>query len=95
MIEAVDKCMEKILAKVFVKDYAMIVTADHGNSECMLNADGSINTAHTTNLVPLSLINYPVQGLKEGRLADISPTILEILNIKKPLEMTGQSLIEK
>ena len=61
----------------------------------MINDDGTINTAHTTNLVPLSLINYQVNFLKEGRLADISPTILEILDIKKPIEMEGNSLIVK
>ena len=94
-IETIDKCMEKILDKVLAKDYAMIVTADHGNSECMINDDGTINTSHTTNLVPLSLINYPLKSLKEGRLADISPTILEILDIPKPQEMSGESLIIK
>ncbi len=94
-IEAIDKCIEKILAKVLEKDYAMIVTADHGNSERMLNDDLTINTSHTTNLVPLALINYQDVALKEGRLSDISPTILEILNIKKPVEMTGESLIKR
>lgn len=94
-LEVIDNCMSKILSKVIEKDYAMIVTADHGNSECMINPDGSINTAHTTNLVPLALVNYQDVSLKEGRLSDISPTILEILDIKKPLEMTGNSLIKK
>ncbi len=94
-LEVIDSCMEKILNKVLEKDYAMIVTADHGNCECMINDDGTINTAHTTNLVPLSLINYQVNSLKEGRLADISPTILEILDINKPIEMEGNSLIVK
>ena len=73
----------------------MIVTADHGNCECMINDDGSINTAHTTNLVPLALINYKDVKLNPGRLSDISPTILDILDIKKPDEMTGESLIKK
>ncbi len=93
-LEVVDSCMEKILKKIFAKDYAMIVTADHGNCECMINDDGSINTAHTTNLVPLALINYQDVSLNEGRLSDISPTILQILDIKKPIEMTGNSLIK-
>ncbi len=94
-LEVIDSCMSKILSKVLEKDYAMIVTADHGNSECMINPDGSINTAHTTNLVSLALVNYQDVSLKEGRLSDISPTILEILDINKPLEMTGNSLIKK
>ncbi len=94
-LEVVSECMGKILESVFEHDYAMIVTADHGNSEHMLNEDGSINTAHTNNLVPLSLINYKDVKLRMGRLADVSPTILEILGIEKPLEMTGESLIIK
>ena len=92
-LEVIDSCMEKILAKVLEKDYAMIVTADHGNCECMINDDGSINTAHTTNLVPLALVNYQDVELNPGRLSDISPTILEILDIEKPAQMTGKSLI--
>ena len=94
-LEVLDECMERILAKVFEKDYAMIVTADHGNCECMINKDGSVNTAHTTNLVPLSLINYKNYPLKSGKLSNISPTILDILDIKKPIEMEEDSLIIK
>ncbi len=94
-LEVLDQCMEKILNKVLEKDYAMITTADHGNCECMINKDGSINTAHTTNLVPLSLINYNNYPLKSGKLSNISPTILDILDIKKPKEMEEESLIQK
>ena len=94
-LEVIDSCMEKILTKVFNNDYAMIVTADHGNCEKMLNEDKTKNTAHTNNLVPLALINMGDVTLKSGRLADISPTLLDILEIKKPKEMTGESLINK
>ena len=93
-LEAIDKCMEKILKEVFDNDYVMLVTADHGNSECMINEDGSVNTAHTTNLVPFALINYSDEViLNKGKLADIAPTILNIMKIDKPKEMTGNSLI--
>lgn len=94
-IEVIDSLMEKILNEVLLRDYVLITTADHGNSECMLNVDGTINTAHTNNLVPLSIINYKDIKLKEGILADISPTILDIMDIEKPIEMTGESLIIK
>ncbi len=94
-LEALDSCMTNILDAVFRHDYAMIVTADHGNSEHMINADGTKNTAHTNNLVPLALVNYQNVKLRNGRLSDISPTILEILEIEKPKEMTGNSLIIK
>ena len=94
-IETIDKCMEDILKEVLAYDYTMIVTADHGNSECMINQDGSINTAHTTNLVPLSIVNYQESiTLNKGKLSDIAPTILDIMNIEKPVEMTGVSLIK-
>ena len=93
-LETIDKCMEKILKEVFDNDYVMLVTADHGNSECMINEDGSVNTAHTTNLVPFALINYSDEViLNKGKLADIAPTILNIMKIDKPKEMTGNSLI--
>ena len=94
-IETIDNCMEDILKEVLSNDYTMIVTADHGNSECMINQDGSINTAHTTNLVPLSIVNYQESiTLNKGKLSDIAPTILDIMNIEKPVEMTGVSLIK-
>ena len=94
-IGTIDNCMEDILKEVLTNDYTMIVKADHGNSECMINPDGSINTAHTTNLVPLSIVNYQESiTLNKGKLSDIAPTILDIMNIEKPVEMTGVSLIK-
>lgn len=94
-LEYLDIALGKIYEAVLENDYAMVITADHGNAECMLNKDGTINTNHTTNKVPLTILNYPVKGLKTGKLADIAPTILTILEIFKPKEMTGESLIEK
>ena len=93
-LEVVDSCVKKIIKAATLHDYVMLVTADHGNCECMINDDGTVNTSHTTNLVPFSVIGLDAY-LKEGRLSDIAPTILEILEIEKPKEMTGESLIEK
>ena len=93
-IEAVDSCMKEVLEHVIKHDYTMLVTADHGNSECMINDDGSINTMHTTNLVPFSIVNYQNVKLKPGKLCDIAPTILDIMGVDKPDEMTGESLID-
>ena len=94
-LEVIDSCMKEILDSVINNNYVLITTADHGNSENMLNSDGSPNTAHTNNLVPLSIVNFGDIKLNKGILADISPTILEILDIEKPIEMTGNSLIIK
>ena len=93
-IEAVDSCMKEVLEHVIKHDYTMLVTADHGNSECMINDDGSINTMHTTNLVPFSIVNYQTVKLKPGKLCDIAPTILDIMGVEKPEELTGESLID-
>ena len=73
----------------------MIVTADHGNCEVMVDESGNPMTAHTTNLVPLIVFNANVKSLRKGILADIAPTLLELLELIKPEEMTGESLIIK
>jgi len=72
----------------------MLITADHGNCEEMLDENNNILTAHTTNPVPLIITKENLK-LHEGKLGDIAPTILELMNIEKPIEMTGESLIEK
>ncbi len=92
-VEAVDKCIEKFANEVKNCGGAMIITADHGNAEKMTDKNGSMFTAHTTNLVPFSIINYPCKLKKSGKLCDISPTMLQILGLKIPAEMTGKSLI--
>lgn len=95
--ETVDQSLERLVPALLEKDYALIIIADHGNSDCMVNEDGSPHTAHTTNMVPCFLvtassINYT---LKDGKLADVAPTILELLNIEQPAVMDGQSLLVK
>jgi len=92
-VEAMDYQLEKIYKRVKNLDGVLIVTADHGNCEEMLDDKGNILTAHTTNPVPF-IITMNNIILKEGKLGDIAPTILEIMNIEKPSEMTGDSLIK-
>ncbi len=95
--ETVDTCVGKIVDKAKQKDVAVVLTADHGNAEYMEDkVTHSPYTAHTTNPVPLFVINAGNIKLKNtGALCDIAPTVLDILNIEKPKEMTGESLIEK
>ena len=75
--------------------YTLLVTADHGNADRMVEPDGSPNTAHTTNLVPLVLVGSDLPLRPHGRLSDIAPTMLELMHIEPKPAMTGESLIEK
>ena len=95
--ETVDECVGKIVAKAKENGVAVILTADHGNAECMEDkVTHAPYTAHTTNPVPLFVINDGDIKLKQtGALCDIAPTVLDIMGIAKPVEMTGESLIEK
>ena len=90
-MEAVDSCIGKLIDNNILDKYTLFLTADHGNCEIM-EIDGKINTKHTTNQVPLIVTINNIE-LKDGKLGDIAPTILECMNIKKPIEMTGNSLI--
>ncbi|ABO48685.1 phosphoglycerate mutase [Desulforamulus reducens MI-1] len=97
-VETVDKCVGKIVSTVLEKAGTVIITADHGNAEKMLDENGGAYTAHTTNPVPFILVGDRYEGgkLKEcGSLQDIAPTMLEILGLPKPPEMTGESLLPK
>ncbi|HSI90191.1 MAG TPA: hypothetical protein VK927_03695, partial [Adhaeribacter sp.] len=70
------------------------IIADHGNADCMINPDGTPNTAHTTNLVPVILADNDYKGpLKDGKLGDIAPTVLQLMGLPQPEEMTGESLL--
>ena len=93
--ETVDECMGKVVDKCIDNDYSIIIIADHGNSDVMINNDGSANTAHTTNPVPIIVLDKEIEKVDDGILADIAPTILKILNIEKPKLMTGKILIWK
>lgn len=91
--EAVDQCVEKVITTALAHNYTTIVIADHGNCETMINPDGSPNTAHTTNPVPIILVDNELKNIKDGVLGDIAPTILELMGIAKPEVMTRHSLL--
>jgi len=94
--EAVDSCLEEVVTTALENNYSSIIIADHGNSETMINPDGSPNTAHTTNPVPLILVEKnKSENIKDGVLGDIAPTILDLLNIDQPKSMTRKSLLIK
>ena len=93
-VEAVDTCVGKVVDAVLAKGGAALITADHGNAERMLAEDGTPFTAHTTNPVPFCVVGYPCKLREGGRLADIAPTMLKILGLPQPPEMTGKSIIE-
>ncbi|KOY86425.1 phosphoglyceromutase [bacterium 336/3] len=95
--ETVDKCTEKVVTTALANNYQVIIIADHGNADYMINEDGSPNTAHTTNLVPCILVTNNLQHikLKNGVLANIAPTILDLMGLTKASEMTENSLLMK
>ena len=95
-IEAIDECVGKVIKAINEVNGVLLITADHGNAEQMVDyKTGEPHTAHTTNPVPLVLIGMEDVKLKEGKLADLAPTMLDIMGLEKPEEMTGESLIEK
>lgn len=91
--ETVDACAKPIVEAALKNDYTIIILADHGNSETLINPDGSPNTAHTTNPVPIIVVDTQINQVKNGILADIAPTVLKIMGIKKPAVMNRESLI--
>ncbi len=95
-IETIDECVGRVVEAVNNQDGVLLITADHGNAEQMIDyKTGEPHTAHTTNPVPLILVGMENAKLREGRLADLAPTMLDIMNLEKPAEMTGESLIIK
>ena len=95
-VETIDGCVGKVVEAIEKQNGVLIITADHGNAEQMIDyKTGEPQTAHTTNPVPLILVGLEGVKLKEGKLADLAPTMLDIMGLEKPQEMTGESLIEK
>ncbi len=93
-VETVDRCVEKVVTLGLELDYCIFLTADHGNADYEINGDGTPNTAHTLNLVPLFVIDKEWKGkVTDGKLGDIAPSILKMMNIEAPAEMTGNQLL--
>jgi 2,3-bisphosphoglycerate-independent phosphoglycerate mutase len=91
--EAVDECVKEVIETGLKNGYSTLLIADHGNCETMMNLDGSPHTAHTTNPVPFILIDNEITAIKSGILGDIAPTILELMGVNQPEEMTQKSLL--
>jgi 2,3-bisphosphoglycerate-independent phosphoglycerate mutase len=93
--ETVDSCVEKVVTAALANGYTVFLTADHGNADYMINEDGTPNTAHTLNLVPFFIIDKEWRGeIKPGKLGDLAPTILTMMQLPVPKEMTGELLIK-
>ena len=91
--ETVDKCTKEVISTGLQNGYTTLLIADHGNCETMMNPDGTPHTAHTTNPVPMILIDKEIQSINNGVLGDIAPTILELMGVEQPKEMTRKSLL--
>ncbi len=92
-IETTDACLKQVAETAIELGYSLIVIADHGNADCAVNEDGSPNTAHTTNPVPVWIVDKEITKVNDGKLADVAPTVLSLLGIEKPQTMSGVSLI--
>lgn len=91
--ETVDACLKEVVETGLENGYTSIIIADHGNAECMIKPDGSVHTAHTTNPVPLILVDKELTSIKSGILADIAPTILKLMGLEQPAAMDRHSLV--
>lgn len=94
-VETVDHCLKTVVECGIANGYSFIILADHGNADFMINGDGSPNTAHTTNLVPCILIDKDLHHITDGKLGDIAPSLLTMMNVPIPGVMTGQILVSK
>lgn len=94
-VKTVDACVEKVVTAARAAGYDVLICADHGNADNAVNADGSPNTAHSLNPVPIIVVSNRVKNVRDGVLADVAPTVLDLMGLEKPAEMTGTSLVEK
>ena len=92
-VKAVDECVKDVVEAAKVNGYEVVQIADHGNADNALNADGTANTAHSLNPVPIVVVSDRVASVKDGILADVAPTVLDLMGLPKPAEMTGESLV--
>ncbi len=92
-VKAVDQCTGEVVEAARANGYSVLIISDHGNADCALNEDNTPNTAHSLNPVPCILVDDDYKSLKDGKLADVAPTLLKLMGLKIPREMTGQPLI--
>ena len=93
-VKAVDECVKDVVEAAKANGYEVVQIADHGNADNAINADGTPNTAHSLNPVPIVVVSDRVKSVKSGILADVAPTVLDLMGLEKPQEMTGESLVE-
>ncbi|MFI3316767.1 MAG: 2,3-bisphosphoglycerate-independent phosphoglycerate mutase [Rikenellaceae bacterium] len=93
-IAAVDECVEAVVESAKANGYEVIMIADHGNADNAVNPDGSANTAHSLNPVPIVVVSDRVKSVRNGILADVAPTLITLMGLEKPADMTGESLVE-
>ena len=92
-VETTDSCLQQVMECAKSEGYAVVVIADHGNADLARNQDGSPHTAHTTNPVPVWVHGPQVEAVEDGILADVAPTVLALMGLSQPNDMTGQSLV--
>jgi 2,3-bisphosphoglycerate-independent phosphoglycerate mutase len=94
-VVAIDQCVNETVEACKANGYDVIIIADHGNADYAVNPDGTPNTAHSLNVVPFVYVGDQNAKVKDGKLADVAPSILSLMGISQPLEMTGENLIER
>lgn len=92
-VKSVDQCVKEVVEQAIVSNYTVLITADHGNADFVVNSDGSPNTAHSLNPVPFIVVSPDIKSVEDGVLADVAPTILRIMGVEQPEVMTGKSLV--
>ena len=92
-VKTIDECVGEVVAAARKQGYTVLITADHGNADHAINDDGTPNTAHSLNVVPFTVVDDDIKSVRDGRLADIAPTILKLMGIEQPAAMTGKALI--
>ena len=92
-VKAVDSCVEKVVTAAKANGYEVVMIADHGNADNAINSDGTPNTAHSLNPVPIVVVSDRVAKVENGILADVAPTVLQLMGVEQPAEMTGHSLV--
>ena len=93
-VKAVDECVSKVVEAAKANGYEVVMIADHGNADNAVNEDGTPNTAHSLNPVPIVVVSDRVKSVKNGILADVAPTVLKLMGLEQPKEMTGEALVE-